>query len=175
MTIDVDLNTINEAIYLRGLFIQRYSGIEFALTDLILRATVHDAYSAFGDLPWKFDSKLDRLRALIDADGPIKAYKAEIVSTFGDFAAFSAQRHFQVHAIMTPQPKEDGVVMLFRMYDHKKVTDANGNISSKVHVGDLEATLDQMRAMAEALQPMSTGFTALVARICREVPLPPEQ
>lgn len=58
---DPELATINEAIYLRGLFIQRYSGIEFAVSELIMRAREHNDYNALGDLPFKWESKKKRL------------------------------------------------------------------------------------------------------------------
>ncbi len=41
-----------------------------------------------------------------------------------------------------------------------------------VHAGRLEMNLEELDALVASLQPISTNFTALVARICREVPLP---
>lgn len=169
---DPDVKTINDAIYLRGLFTQRYSGVEFALTELIMRARQHPAYQHLGDLPWRFAGKLERMRQLTES-GPIAAYKDEMEAAFGDFTEFAERRHFLVHGIMSiPRDATDRATLGFRMYDHKKVTDEKGTTASVVHIGRMDATLSQLEELAEALQPMSSGFTALVARICREAPLP---
>ena len=171
---NAELKTINDAIYLRGLFIQRYSGVEFALTELIMRARQHDAYQHLGDLPWRFAGKLQRMRDLTDAEGPIAAYTDELRTTFGDFDDFAERRNFLVHGIMNvPRDATDRTVLGFRMYDHKRVTGEDGSKANVVHIGRMDATLEELERLAEALQPMSTGFTALVARICRKVPLPP--
>lgn len=170
---DAEIKTINDAIYLRGLFIQRYSGIEFALTELIMRARQHHAYSGLGDLPFPFDRKLQRLSKLIEDEGPIKAYGDELLTTFGNFTEFAERRHFLVHGIMNiPRDAVDRTTLGFRMYDHKKVVEA-GAKKSVVHIGRMDATLEQLELLATSLQPISTAFTGLVARICREAPLPP--
>jgi hypothetical protein len=172
MTTDAELKTIDDAIHMRGLFVQRYSGIEFALTELIMRAREHSAYNALGDLPWKFESKLMRLEALITADGPIAEYASDVRSTLGNFTEFAERRHFMVHGIMVIlRDAVDRTTLCFHMYDHKKVMD-EGVKKSVVHLGTMNATLEQLDSLAVALQPISTGFTELVARICREVPLP---
>ncbi len=167
-----ELKTIKDAIYLRGLFIQRYSGIEFALTELILRARQHCDYNELGELPFGFESKLKRLQKLIEADGPIMPYSEELVSTFGNFAEFADRRNFLVHGIMAiPIDAAYRTTVAFRMYDHKKVMDG-GNKTSVVHMGQMDANLEQLQSLADTLQPISTGFPCLVARICREIPLP---
>jgi hypothetical protein len=173
MTDDIELETVKQAIYLRGLFIHRFSSIEFALSELILRARQHSSYCAFGGLPWKFDSKLARLGSIINAEGPISAYKDELVATLGKFNEFAERRHFLVHGIMEiPKDAADRTTLGFRMYDHKKETNADGRNSSAVHNGHMDATLEQLQLLADSLQPISTNFSKLVSRICREIPLP---
>lgn len=172
MSHDAELKTLNDAICLRGLFIQRYSGIEFSLTELIMRARQHTAYKSLGDLPFRFDRKLKRLNDVIERDGPISSYGPELLATFGNFAEFAERRHFLVHGIMTiPKNAVDRTTLGFRMYDHKKVVE-NGEKSSVVHIGRMDATLEQLELLAASLQPIATAFPGLVARICREVPLP---
>jgi hypothetical protein len=169
---DPDLDTIHEAIRLRGLFVHRYSGIEFAVSELIIRARDHSHYNHLGDLPKPWEKKRKRLETLLEHDGPIKAYSAQLKTSFQDFDSFEAKRHFLVHALMTiPRDSEDRTTLAFSMYDHRPVNGA-GERKSMVHAGRLEMNLEELDALVASLQPISTNFTALVARICREVPLP---
>jgi hypothetical protein len=169
---DPELATITEAIRLRGLFIHRYSGIEFSVTELIMRARGHPAYNPLGDLPKPWDRKLKRLERLITLDGPIKAYDAEVRASLTDFESFEPNRHFLVHGLMTiPRAAADRTTLGFSMYDHKPVEVA-GERKSIVHAGRLELTLARFDEFVGSLQPISTSLAGLVARICREVPLP---
>jgi hypothetical protein len=70
-----------------------------------------------------------------------------------------------------PRDSEDRTTLAFSMYDHRPVNGA-GERKSMVHAGRLEMNLEELDALVASLQPISTNFTALVARICREVPLP---
>lgn len=170
--LDPDLATIDEAIKLRGLFIQRYSGIEFAVSELIMRAREHPAYNYLGDLPWPWEKKVKRLETLVEMDGPLQAYKAELKSNFDEFHSFEQVRHFLVHAIMTiPGDALDRTTLGFSMYDHRPMV-VDDERKSVVHIGRLEMTLSALEEFVARLQPISTNFTGLVARICREVPLP---
>lgn len=169
---DSDLATINEAIRLRGLFIHRYSGIEFSVSELIMRAREHPTYNALGDLPKPWAKKVKRLETLVETDGPIKAYAADMGATFEGFRNFETNRHFLAHAMMTiPRDADDRTMLGFSMYDHRPIRE-DGELKSVVHAGRLEMNLDALDQFAASLQPISTNFTALVARICREVPLP---
>ncbi|WAC23443.1 hypothetical protein [Blastomonas sp. SL216] len=169
---DSELATINEAIRLRGLFIHRYSGIEFSVSELIVRAREHPTYRALGDLPKPWARKVKRLKTLFKMDGPIKAYAADMRSTFEGFRSFETNRHFLVHAMMTiPRDAVDRTMLGFSMYDHRPIRD-DGESISVVHAGRLEMNLNALDQFVASLQPISTNFTALVARICREIPLP---
>jgi hypothetical protein len=169
---DLELNTMTEAIRLRGLFVHRYSGIEFAVSELIMRAREHATYNYLGDLPKPWDKKRKRLQKLIAIDGPISAYKTEVTATFGDFDTFEPNRHFLVHGIMTiPRAALDRTTVGFSMYDHRSML-VSGERKSVVHFGCLELTLEKLDEFVASLQPISTNFSALVARICRDVPLP---
>lgn len=172
MVDDKSLATITEAIRLRGLFIQRYSGIEFGLSELIIRAREHPIYNQLGNLPKPWDRKLKRLQRLITMDGPIRGYSAEVKDSLRDFDTFEPNRHFLVHGMMTiPRDANDPTTLSFSMYDHRPVMVA-GKKESVVHAGRLEMTLENLDQFVASLQPISTSFTALVARICRDVPLP---
>jgi hypothetical protein len=170
MTEEAELQTVKDGIYLRGLFLHRYGGIEFALSELITRARHHPAYNFLGDLPRFHNQKLESLAALIAADGPIRAYEAELKAALGNFNDFEERRHFLAHGIMgIPRDAIDRSTLGFSMYVYRKVDEEQKSV---VHVGRMSATMDELRNLAEAIQPISTGFTSLVARICREVPLP---
>ena len=68
---DGDVETTWAAISQRGLFIHRYTGIEFAVAELIMRAQAAAAYSGLGDMPFKFASKIERVKAILGIDGPV--------------------------------------------------------------------------------------------------------
>lgn len=68
----------NEAIFWRGLYLQRYSGAEFALTRLLAEARNHPAYQQFGDLPFNLSGKLKQLRKILSVDGPVRQHDVAI-------------------------------------------------------------------------------------------------
>lgn len=165
-----ELETINEAIYQRGLFIHRFGGIEFALAELIMRAREHPTYNYLGDLPWSFGKRLARFKSLVEHDGPIRDYHAELQTALGTFCTFEDRRHFLVHGIMNiPPDAKDRTTLGFRLYDNRR---SEGLTKAVVHFGRLDMTLSQLREFVNSLQPISTEFTRLVARVCREAPLP---
>ena len=171
-SLDPEFDAIKEAIRLRGLFIHRYSGIEFAVSELIIRAREHPDYNHLGDLPKPWEKKRRRLEALITQTGPISAYSRQLQAAFQDFDSFEPRRHFLVHGLMAiPPDAKDRTTIGFSMYDHRPVIVA-GERKSVVHAGRLEMTPVEFEAFVSGLQPISTDFTRLVAQICREVPLP---
>jgi hypothetical protein len=168
-----DLTTITEAIRLRGLFMHRYSGIEFGLSELIVRARRHPAYNSLGDLPKAWKRKVNRLERLITTEGPISAYEDAIRASLLDFHSFEQNRHFFVHGVMAIPPRAiDRTTLGFSMYDHRPIK-MNGENISMVHSGRFEITLEAFDQLVAKLEPISSSFAILVARICREIPLPP--
>jgi hypothetical protein len=162
--LDADTETMNVAIYWRGLFIQRYSGIEFALTDLLVRARHHPAYNAFGDLPRHHEGKLKRLEQFIDAEGPIARYAQPLREMLAEFTALESTRHFLAHGIMViSRNAKDRKRLCLSMYRH---------MAGEVHQGLFQLTVDELIRVTSDLAPTSHGFTALVARIVKEAPLP---
>ena len=152
---DPEFTTITEAIRLRGLFIHQYSGIEFAVSELIMRAREHATYKSLGDLPKPWDKKRKRLQKLIAIDGPIRAYETEVTATFSDFDTFEPNRHFLVHGIMAiPRAALDRTTLGFSMYDHRPIMIA-GERMSVVHAGRLELTIEKLEEFVASLQPIS--------------------
>jgi hypothetical protein len=50
--VEVDIELAREAIYWRGLFINRYAAVEYAVADLVSRASLHHAYVNLGHPPF---------------------------------------------------------------------------------------------------------------------------
>ncbi len=157
---EIDMELVKEAIYLRGLFVNRYSGVEYAIAELVSRAALHEAYSDLGAPPFGSTRKLKRLHRIIEREGPIASYSDDIRSWLNEFAQYEEHRHFMTHAMMVARTPTD---ISFRMYDHRE------GIHS---VGTLQFELKHLEALATLISSISSDFTSLIARICREIPLP---
>lgn len=162
------MDEINEAIRLRGLFVQRYSGVEWAIAALILYAQQHPAYEEFEGLPWSWSgkaSKLSRVEKLLDHGGPLDPHASSIRSYLQAFSDLDERRNFLVHAIMTPDRSHHGITRFrFAMFrPTKQGTD----------YGSMFTTLAELEALADAVQPISTGVTQLVASILRSLDVMP--
>jgi hypothetical protein len=157
---EVSIELAKEAIYWRGLFINRYSAVEFAIAELVSRACLHSAYSHFGHPPFGPAKKLKRLNQLIELAGPIAGYRAELRARLKEFEQYADHRHFMAHAIMVAKNSGD---IAFMMYDHRE---------GVYSVGQLQFEMKNLGTLAALLSPMSTGFADLVVKICSEIPLP---
>lgn len=157
---DSHMALYERAIYLRGLFIQRYAAIEFSLSQLLVMACQHPSYNALGQLPFKMTSKLKRLDELCAVDGPISPFAAELRLMIDQFTQIEGNRHFLAHGIMATKPSgEGGRILAFRLYTH---------IGGAAHAGQLDMPLDGLELLADRLSPIAADFCALVARIGRE-------
>jgi hypothetical protein len=158
--VEVDVELAKEAIYQRGLIINRYSAFEFSIAEVVSRASVHDAYRHLGNPPFGPAKKLKRLKQLIGLDGPIAQYRDDLLPKLEEFEQFEDHRHFMVHAIMVPRARE---CIDFKMYDHRE---------GVYGVGELRFELQHLEKLAAMLSPVSLAFAELVSKICRDVPLP---
>jgi hypothetical protein len=158
---EVDIELAKKAIYWRGLFIFRYAGIEYAIAELVSRTFLHQAYRHLGAPPFGPAKKLQRLNRMIELAGPIASYRTELQAMLDDFAQYAEHRNFMVHAIMVPASSKGDLV--FRMYDHRE------GIYS---VGDLHFEMTHLEKLATMIAAISAEFTSLVAKMCREIPLP---
>jgi hypothetical protein len=98
---------------------------------------------------------------MIELAGPIASYRTELQAMLDDFAQYAEHRNFMVHAIMVPASSKGDLV--FRMYDHRE------GIYS---VGDLHFEMTHLEKLATMIAAISAEFTSLVAKMCREIPLP---
>jgi len=157
---EVDIEIAKEAFYWRGLFISRYAAVEFAIAELVSRGRLHPSYTQLGDPPFGPVKKLRRLTKMIETSGPIAAYRPDVSPMLDEFHRYAEHRNFMVHAIMVPR---NHTRVEFKMYDHRA-----GNYS----VGELVLEMKHMQAIAEQISSVSIEFTRLVAKMCREIPLP---
>jgi hypothetical protein len=157
---EVNIEVAKEAIYWRGLFINRYAAVEFAIAELVSRAFLHPAYSHLGHPPFGPTKKFKRLNQIIGLAGPIASYRNHLQPRLDEFEQYADHRNFMVHAIMVPKSSSD---IAFTMYDHRE---------GVYSVGALQLEMKHLEQAATLLSPISIEFTNLVAKICREIPLP---
>jgi hypothetical protein len=158
--IERDVEFAKEAIFWRGLFVNRYAAFEFAIAELVSRGFAHKAYSHLGEPPFGPAKKLKRLRQMIDLAGPFAAYRADLLLKLDELAQYADHRHFMVHAMMVAR---SGNTITFHMYDHRGGT---------YGFGELLFEMEHLETLAKAIGPVSNEFAQLVSRMCREIPLP---
>jgi hypothetical protein len=134
--VEVDTEVAKEAIYWRGLFINRYAAVEFAIAELVTRAFLHPSYSHLGHPPFGPAKKHKRLNQMIGLSGPIASYRADLQPRLDEFEQYSDHRNFMVHAIMVPRSTGD---ILFMMYDHRE---------GEYSVGSLQFELNHLETIA---------------------------
>lgn len=154
----------NAAIYLRGLFVHRFSGVEFAISELLTRARLLPEYSTLEDLPFKWASKLRMAHELLDMPGPLQPHRFALLPLLDDLPAFEVYRHLMVHGLMSVQATEGAPIIKLRSYDHVKGLGLGAAI--------LDMPFEEFEHLCDQLKEISYGVTGTVARICRETPLP---
>jgi len=96
---------------------------------------------------------------MIELPGPIAAYRADLQPRLKEFDQYGEHRHFMAHAITVPASIDN---ITFQMYDHRE---------GVYSVGELRFELTHLEQIAKSIGEISADFTALIARICREIPL----
>lgn len=155
----------HEAIFWRGVFIHRYSGVEHCVTEMLLRLGAHPQYKSFGKLPYPWPKKLSRLGAMLNAPGPLASYASEIREHLVPLTSVERHRHTLVHGMMSWNPKKDNPRMLFL-----KTHDWMGKEAGEV---TMWITIDDLIGMTQDIGPIAQGFTQLTARIFKELDLAP--
>jgi hypothetical protein len=113
-----DSALVNDAVYLRGNIITSYAHIEFLLADICLKAWQLGEYAHLaGPFPYKIESRIRAVRALLEIDGPLKAYREGIQPALDTLLDFEERRHFIAHGllIVTPMPPSDAMLE-YRLY-----------------------------------------------------------
>jgi methyl coenzyme M reductase subunit D len=143
----------NEAIFWRGLYLQRYSGAEFALTQLLAEARNHPAYQQFGDLPFNLSKKLTQLRKILSVDGPVRQHAVAIGDFLEKIERRDEERNFIVHGILNVKINDEGnKIIRLSMYNHKK---------GDVYAGRWEIKFDDRDLILEDIKTISDEFLPL--------------
>ncbi len=156
---------IQEAVFWRGVFIHRYSGVENTVTELLLRLGGRDDYKAFGELPYPWPKKLKRLSDMLDAPGPLSAYAKRIRGMLTPLTTVERHRHILVHGMMSCDPNKENPRMLL-LKTHDRIGGDLGEVT-------MWLTIDDLIAMTQEMGPWVQAFILLVARIFRELDLRP--
>lgn len=161
MSVDLSGYT-REAIFWRGMFIHRYSAIEFAFSELLTRALLLPEYAHLGLLPFAWGEKLALLSRLMES-GAVSPYASSLKAHLDDLERFEVHRHVLVHGLMVAKQTDDGAVLQIKNWAH---------IKRKAGMRSMTVPLSSLRDMAEALEPISLAVTHLVWTVCVSVPLP---
>jgi hypothetical protein len=91
---------LEESARSRGWIVNLYAQLEFMLADLALKVELFDAYAAVPrGLPFRFDSRVTRLEALLAVDGPLTPW-AEMLRQIAHTAiAVQDIRHLMTHGL----------------------------------------------------------------------------
>ena len=155
---DPSTKITNLGIYERGLFIQRYAGIEFSVTHLLASASQHADYAHLGELPYSVKGKLKRFETILNMAGAISADAVTLRAMHDEFVKLDAIRNFIVHGIMVGRDEDGKQILAFRLYSH---------IDGDPHQGVLDLSLDDLKNINSQIQPISTEFARMVARLSR--------
>lgn len=156
---------IHEAIFWRGVFIHRYSGVEHTVTELLLRLGGHDAYRALGTLPYPWPKKLRRLTAMLEAPGPLREYAARVRGTLTPLTSIERHRHLLVHGMMSCNVDGKNPRMLF-LKSHDWIDGELGEVTMWI-------TIEELIQMTQEMGPWAKSFIAVTGRIFRELKLLP--
>lgn len=156
----VDVEVVKDAVYLRGLFVNRYSAIEFGLTHLLVVARESQAYPDLNVPPFKLASKLRSLRSLIEQAGPLAAHAAQLSDPLAYFESIEESRHLIVHGVMVPTVTEGETLCRFRVYQHREGEFAEGR---------WDVPLAQLREFVDEVGQHSRHFSSKAASIARDM------
>ncbi len=160
---DETIEVWNQAINWRGLLIQRYAGIEFALSQLIMVARDHHAYNSLGDMPFRFETKLNRLDKICNLPGPMSVHKTKFAELIKEVRLQLGKRHFTAHALMNVSPRVKGKnVIIFSMYDHQNCDLGK----SVVHAGQWPVDYDKRDEYTALITSICSRFTQLATEAC---------
>jgi hypothetical protein len=154
-----------EAVYWRGQFIHRHAGVEFALSELLIRARLLDEYAEIGDLPFVWRRRVKLLERMLSLPGRLAAYQEKLLSPLREIDELEDYRHLLVHGLMVvDRPITPDRLVRFRMFGWPQ-KGALGLVA-------LDLPMKQLIDLAQRVAPLSSAMTGLVADLCRSIPLP---
>jgi hypothetical protein len=150
-----------EAIYLRGLFIHRHAGVEYAVNELLVRARLLQPYQSIGNLPYPFGRRLRLVEHMMSMPGPLSRFRGVFEDAVRASREYTEPRSFIVHGLMNV-PASNTDTLKFSVYVH----------SGGLHRLTAELSLSELAELTDRLFDLSSVIPPLVARIIEEVPLP---
>lgn len=155
------LESLNQAISLRGLFIQRYAGVEAAISHLLAFA-----YAAQIATTWNksHGGRVKTLTALLRQPGPLSTYRAELYAALDGFVEYDRPRHFLAHGIMTADYRATQPAVRISMYEWTG--------DQQLSRAEMAMPLQILQQLTDELHAYSAVVPGLVARISREVGFP---
>lgn len=114
--------TKRDAIMVRGVILNHYAAVEFAVDELLYRCrrTVPYRDQIPLRLPRPVEDKLSLLRRVLEETGPLDPHAAKLIEALDHLNSFTLYRHLAAHGRLTIEFLESGPTMLlekFRVVD----------------------------------------------------------
>jgi hypothetical protein len=149
---------VNHAVYLRGNIITSYAHIEFLLADICLKAWQLPDYTHLARaFPYKTDSRIRAVGALLGCEGPLKQYREGVQPVLDKLLSYEERRHFIAHGLMivTPLPPNDATLQ-YRLYRTTRQGTA---------IAFFETTASDLEPVALDIGTLLTGMLITFRRI----------
>jgi hypothetical protein len=160
---------IQEAVFWRGVFLYHYGLIEFAVSELVLRALYQDEYRHLGKLPRSWDRKLRKLVLLLDASGPLKTYSGECRNLLSQITLIDGDRHILTHGRMEVRGNAEEPLVHLEWHD----ADHDCMRENKLPMAQLRYLAEELGAAARALCDLTDRMMADTG--LQPIPLEPEE
>lgn len=163
----------------RGALIDHFARVERGLGPLLVQASTLPAYATIVKKPAHLlGQKLEQLRKLADAEGPLKNALTEAVANIEALRLYEEMRHFMAHATLEVVQAEDGELLyLFRLARLNK-----GSVEhSSIVLGKAEAKVIGtelgvvVHALTQQLDTTCKGLRAGISRPPKATALPLER
>lgn len=105
---DPRVSILNSMVNMLGWSITHHGNVEYLLSDVAWRCRTLPEYSHLGDFPAAPAQRLGRLRSILASEGPLSAYRSELVPIIDRLAALSERRHFIAHGYRDFQSTKSG-------------------------------------------------------------------
>lgn len=155
-----------EAATLRGVIITKYTEVEVLLIDLVMRCQQRPEYAdVYPGFPYKLEERIKAVRQIMNYPGSLHTYQEEIEAVVDGLLQYDTYRHFMAHGQLII--KTDGSTLhtlTYRFYRRAK---------AGAELGQMDATLHQLRNVALALGEYANRFIAIFARMYREQRMEP--